>query len=399
MNASQPLYGGGTFDAFVLKLSADSTLLWSTYWGGAGEDAATSVSVDESGMVTVTGFTSGGFPVWDAYQSTYGGGSSDAFIVKYDASGSPAWSTYLGGAGSDAGRAIAADTGGNMMITGSTASPDFPMLSPHQAILGGGNDAFVVKCSADGDLFWSTFYGGSDLESGDDGVSDVNGNVVFGGTTKSVDFPVFNAHQPGNAGGDDAFVVKLHPCAATVSILAQPADTTVCGGNPVSFVASASGTPAPIVQWMLSTDNGRNWQRIPGATNQVLTFNASLDQNGYLYRALITNPCAAVRSREALLLVAARLRRPAAGAAAAVPGFHRAVHRFGGTRLEYAMAGQYGWRRNLDRSRGRERQHTAGHRDTGQTRFPVPRAVLECVRQQRDRWSTSRCQRASGDRE
>jgi hypothetical protein len=140
-------------DAFVTKLdttqSGVSSLIYSTYLGGSGEDNVCKIAVDNSGCVYVTGYTvSTDFPILDQYQVEQPG--RDAFVTKLDTTqcgaSSLIYSTYLGGNGSDYGIGIALDNSGNAYIAGWTESTDFPILNQFQ-IDQGGYDAFVTKLS------------------------------------------------------------------------------------------------------------------------------------------------------------------------------------------------------------------------------------------------------------
>lgn len=98
-NAAYPQYGGN-LDGFVSEINAAGTaLVYSTYIGGSGMDEPMGIAVDSTGAAWVTGFTtSPDFPMLNAYQSA--GGSGDAMVFKLTPSGSLAYSTYLGEAGS-----------------------------------------------------------------------------------------------------------------------------------------------------------------------------------------------------------------------------------------------------------------------------------------------------------
>lgn len=143
----------GSFDAFVTKLNPQgSALVYSTYLGGtAGVDRGWSIAVDSSGSAYVAGdTTSTNFPNASSVQPAFGGGLSDAFVTKLNASGSAlVYSTFLGGSLSDEGRGIALNGSGEAFATGSTSSDNFPTANPLQASNGGGlnnhDDAFVVK--------------------------------------------------------------------------------------------------------------------------------------------------------------------------------------------------------------------------------------------------------------
>jgi len=142
----------GSYDAFVTKLNAKgSALVYSTYLGGsAGVDRGWAIALDVAGNACITGDTaSSNFPIVNAVQFAYGGGSSDAFVTKLNAAGSGLiYSTFLGGSLTDEGRGIAC-RGSDVFVTGDTSSADFPTRNPLQVNNGGGlqnhDDAFVVR--------------------------------------------------------------------------------------------------------------------------------------------------------------------------------------------------------------------------------------------------------------
>lgn len=215
-------YRGGDEDGFVAKLSADgSTLLYSTYLGGAANDSANGIAVDSAGNIYVTGGTKSAldFPISPgAFQPALGGGT-DAFIVKIDPTQTGAqsllYASFLGGSGTDRGTAVAVDSSGNAYVTGLTYTTDstFPIVNPFQATNGGGGDAFVAVVNPNGTgLIYSTFLGGSGLDAGNSIVVDAAGNVYVAGETASANFPgTANGFQPTNAGSSDAFVAQLDP--------------------------------------------------------------------------------------------------------------------------------------------------------------------------------------------
>jgi hypothetical protein len=128
----------GFGDAFIAKLTpAGDALVFATYLGGILGDSATGVDVDASGAIYVTGTTfSWNFPTQNAAQPG-NSGQADAFVVKLDASGSLVYSTLLGGMLEDYATGIAVDGFGRAHITGSTMSADFPTAHPIQGSLGG----------------------------------------------------------------------------------------------------------------------------------------------------------------------------------------------------------------------------------------------------------------------
>ncbi|MDT7807412.1 MAG: hypothetical protein QOJ70_1225 [Acidobacteriota bacterium] len=208
---------GGTQDAFALKLNpTGSALVYSTYLGGSGADSGSAVALDAASNAYITGDTSStNFPLQTPLQPA-SGGSSDAFVTKLNATGSAlTYSTYLGGAGSDAGNDIVLDALGNAYVTGTTSSNNFPVQGAFQPATGGGSsDAFVTKLNAAGSAFvYSTYLGGSGSEFGEGIALDASGNAYVAGSTGSTNFPVQNPFQATNASGvgvSDAFVTKFN---------------------------------------------------------------------------------------------------------------------------------------------------------------------------------------------
>src|SRR2546426_3342474 len=114
---------GGVRDAFVVKLNtAGSARVYATYLGGSLSDVGLGIAIDTAGNAYVTGGTlSTNFPTAGGVSQTTSGGDRDAFVTKLNAAGMVlAYSTYLGGAGTDVGNAIAIDATGAAYITGST---------------------------------------------------------------------------------------------------------------------------------------------------------------------------------------------------------------------------------------------------------------------------------------
>ena len=134
-NPFQDSHGGGNEDAFVTKLnSLGNALVYSTYIGGSGYDYGEGIAVDNSGNAYVTGNTgSSDFPTQNPFQSNYGGGQWDAFVIKLNSLGNElVYSTYIGGENFDWGNSIAVDSSGNTYVTGQTRSSDFPTQNPFQ---------------------------------------------------------------------------------------------------------------------------------------------------------------------------------------------------------------------------------------------------------------------------
>ena len=201
-NAFQQNYGGGTYDSFLVKLDGSGDRIWATFYGGNREETGNNISIDYTDNVFFVGFTgSRNFPVGNAFQQIYGGGTYDTFIVKFDGNGNRIWSTYFGGSGDDLAFGCPIDANGNVYFSGRTSSLNFPIANAIQSNYGGGFwDAFLVKFDGSGNRLWATYYGGSGSDGGVVSVVDAAGNIFLPGWTSSDNFPVFNAFQSVYAG-------------------------------------------------------------------------------------------------------------------------------------------------------------------------------------------------------
>jgi uncharacterized protein (TIGR03437 family) len=151
--ASQTRFAGnaGTWmsNAFAAKLKGDgSGLIFSTYFGGSGGDAAWAVAADAAGNTYIAGDTSSrDLPTANAIQSVLAG-TQNVFVAAWNGqTGALQYGTYLGGSNYDSVSAIAADAAGNAYVTGSTQSPDFPRKYAFQYTFAGG-DAFLAKIAS-----------------------------------------------------------------------------------------------------------------------------------------------------------------------------------------------------------------------------------------------------------
>jgi hypothetical protein len=213
-------------------LVIDPVIVYRAPFGGSGNDQSLKIAVDAGGNTYVTGYTNSlDFPVVGDVPQAQRAGGNDAFVSKINAAGTQfVFNTYLGGSGDDIGRGIAIDAQGNVVVTGETASTDFPVAAPFQANQAGGYDAFVAKLSADGSMLtYSTYVGGNGIDKGTDLALGVDGSAYVTGTTTSVDFPVTEGVvQTALDGTSGAFVTKLDAQGAIdYSTYAMGTSTTI----------------------------------------------------------------------------------------------------------------------------------------------------------------------------
>jgi hypothetical protein len=210
--ASQATWGspqrafGGSLDAFAAKLDSAGQLVWNTFLGGTGWDEGHAIAVDERGNVYVAGYS---VATWGSPQRAFVGGSNggtDAFAAKLDSStGQLVWSTFLGGAGSEDGYAIAVDGSGNAYVAGYSEDT---WGSPQRAFSGGYGDAFATKLDSLGYLVWNTFLGGEGYDSGSAIAVDGSGNAYVAGDSY---YNTWGSPQRAFSGGivGDAYAAQL----------------------------------------------------------------------------------------------------------------------------------------------------------------------------------------------
>ncbi|MEE8575292.1 MAG: SBBP repeat-containing protein, partial [Thermodesulfobacteriota bacterium] len=285
--------------------AAGSALTYSTYLGGTGFDSAYGIAVDSSGSAYVIGTAaSSDFPTVSAYQGSFGGGAYDAFVLKIGPalsidtpslsfgikdtafsayvmtsggdgsytfstsvgslptglglntstgliSGTPTvagdtaftiqvvdgngdtdtqaytltiyemlvldYSTYLGGTGWDMGYGIAVDSSENAYVFGYTGSTDFPTVAAIDPTKSSGNDVFVTKINAAGSaLVYSTFLGGTMDEFGNSIAVDSTGAVYVTGLTQSSNYPTDTAIYGSYGGNGDAYVTKINAAGSAL---------------------------------------------------------------------------------------------------------------------------------------------------------------------------------------
>ena len=243
LNAIKPVKDGVTREGFITKLAnGDGSLLFSTFFGGSRSDQINDITLNDAGEIYIVGQTqSTNFPTVNPIQSGLNLNQcfcDDAFVTKLSPDAlTVLYSTYLGGASTDYGLSIALDANNNIYITGSTKSDDFPTqaaIQPNRAGQFQDTDLFISKISADGSsLVYSTYLGGTNLDSARRIAVNSAGNAFVAGSTRSSDFPTTaGAYQENYIGGvadcgtpgfggpvncEDMFITKLAPDGSSLA--------------------------------------------------------------------------------------------------------------------------------------------------------------------------------------
>jgi hypothetical protein len=277
------------------ELVIDPTLSYATFLGGGAAEGCRAVltaprsgcpaiAVDAAFNMYVAGTTtSTDFPLSATpYQGT-NKGAADVFVTKFDITGSTiVFSTYLGGSGNDSTAGVAVDAATNVYVAGNTASnTDFPTVATNAPQIGpmsANNHSFASELSADGaTLIYSTYLGGTGVDTATGLALDFHGKMYLTGTTNSGDFPISaTALQPLPKAPSQFFITKLDPMAAdpTASLAystylggATPNTGTVTGGG----IAVDASSNVYVTGGTTFTDMGLNSsQSQAGATDAIL---------------------------------------------------------------------------------------------------------------------------------
>ena len=181
----------GTYDAWVAKYNSSGTLVWKRQLGTSSTDTSNGVATDSSGNVYISGQSYGS--LGDSNQ-----GLGDAWVAKYNSNGTLVWKRQLGTSSQDGSNGVATDSNGNVYMSGFTGDS-----------LGGANqesfDAWVAKYNSNGTLLWKLKLGTSSPEASNGVATDRNGNVYLSGETAG---SLGGDYQGGTQGATDAWVVK-----------------------------------------------------------------------------------------------------------------------------------------------------------------------------------------------
>ena len=246
----------GTRDAFVAKYDTSGTVQWAKSIGGTSTDTGYGISTDSSGNVYVIGTYVGTLTIGST--TLDGTGNGDVFVAKYDTSGTDQWARSIGGTGPDYGYGIATDSSGNVFVTGRYRGGTIT-FAPDTTLTNAGpytDDAFVAKYDTSGTVQWARGFGGGDYDNGYGIATDSSGNVyVTGGFTGSVTIGP-GTTLTGSEFFENAFVAKY--------------DTS----GTVQWATSIDGTGSDN-GYGIATDSGGNVYVVGDYTNGSITIGST----------------------------------------------------------------------------------------------------------------------------
>jgi electron transfer flavoprotein alpha/beta subunit len=175
-------YTGGSFDgqmtsgsgdAFLTKYDANGTKAWTRLFGSSSDDSAPALTTGVDGAIYVAGYTTGSF---DGQTSS---GGQDAFLTKYDANGTKAWTRLFGSSSGDEAFALTTGVDGAIYVAGLTSGS-----FNGQTYSGGVYDAFLTKYDANGTKVWTRLLGSSSNDSAYALTTGVDGAIYVAGRTE-----------------------------------------------------------------------------------------------------------------------------------------------------------------------------------------------------------------------
>ena len=224
-NGHQQIFGGATYDGFVVSFDTLGNRLWGTYYGGSENDYVYACTQDGAGNVFITGttYSAAGIATPGSHQAVKTGSNleTDAFLAKFSQTGTREWATYYGGTGGENGYACATDTDNSIYMAGGTTSETgIATAGAHQTLKAGTNlssDGFICKFSSNGQRQWGTYFGDVSDDWANGCTAASGGKVYITGLTNSSGSTLASAgaHQGNYAGGTyDAFIAQFDGGAA-----------------------------------------------------------------------------------------------------------------------------------------------------------------------------------------
>jgi len=184
----------GSYDFWILKISANGTLVWEKSFGGSEIDEAHAISQATDGNYLIVGDTRS-----NDLDISQNNGAADLWIIKITPEGTLLWEKTLGGSSFDVGRSISKTQDNGFLISGSSRSTNGSLTSNK-----GQNDAWIVKINSSGNLEWQKTIGGSEVDFFYDAVELNDQTLIAVGDSNSSNEDIYE-----NNGFTDLLILKL----------------------------------------------------------------------------------------------------------------------------------------------------------------------------------------------
>jgi hypothetical protein len=209
-------FGAGSDDIFLMKTDANGNLQWAKTYGGTYWDYAYSVQQTSDGGYIVAGYT-----------YSFGAGGDDIFLIKTDANRNISWAKTYGGTDEDRAYSVRQTSDGGYIVAGYTHS-----------FGAGGQDFFLIKTDANGNLQWAKTYGGTDVDGAFSFQQTSDGGYILAGDTRSF-----------GAGDYDIFLIKTDASGdmGSCSIIQNASPTVTTPSPTVATFSPYILSPIPSV--------------------------------------------------------------------------------------------------------------------------------------------------------
>ncbi len=241
----------GNVDAIVMKLNGDGTQLWNTTWGGSSSDEGRSIVLDASGGIFILGNT-----------RSFGNGSTDFALLKFNSTGGLQWQRIWGGTDIDTAYILVYDSLFDLFLIGYTESYGTA-----------GKDACIVKYTSSGDFKWYKTR------------KDTSEDVAYGGYLDSND----DLYITGES-GNQLFVTKFNPLPDAFTLVHNTITPDSDGSFTISWSESLGAVNYSLFQSQvpINTINLSITKIVEGNTNKTVSFN-NLEEGLYYYIAVAYN--------------------------------------------------------------------------------------------------------------
>ena len=302
----QTIYAGNV-DGYFAKFNPAGLLLFGTYFGGSGNDGSKYCCISEDGSIYLAGTTNSSFNIATpgSFQQ-FKSDTTDAFLVKFTSAGQRIWGSYYGGSNIESGICCCV-SGTSLYFCGTTNSPNnIATINSFQPSFSGMQDAFLVKFDTSGSRVWGTYYGGSSVEAGSS-CRIVNDTMLFlaGSTMSSSNISTPGSHQPGFSGLADAFLVRFDTSGqrrwgtyygglqyeGNSCIVSDKYNRLYLSGSTASLNNMA--TPGSFQPSLAGSDDGylakfniegqRIWATYYGGLQDDLIYNLACDDSAYVF--------------------------------------------------------------------------------------------------------------------
>lgn len=291
------LGSSGLSDVFLLKADNTGQVLWAVKGGGTSDERANAVCVDGTGNIYITGYFQGttnfsGTPITSS-------GAQDIFVAKYNNAGVLQWVRRAGGTGADLGTGIAVDNAGNVIVTGEFRNTaDFGAVN----LTAAATDAFVCKYDASGTVLWAKKGDGPDNSRGMDVAVDATGNIyAMGQFSNDITWDVLQTNNIFNAiylvkfngAGSEQWFRKIGGATNNIGY-----SVDVDAGNNVYITGDFTGNlvffpntgspltnPYPNRIFVAKYNSAGNleWSRADGSDSELSSRRVTIGPNGEVY--------------------------------------------------------------------------------------------------------------------